>query len=311
MRNLKWIGLTAMFAVTPVAFAQDSSEVQLLRKCVAAWSTVSFVGVREVEYSDPRNGKQSFTEHVLRKDGKTRIEYPSDSQFAGQIVYEINGKRQVYLKSENTLRETRYRSLDSQFEGFTKNADRYVLRSSGEETVAGRRSTILKIYTKDSKLREKLWLDKSENIVLRREFYNDKNEAIAGFAYKRIKFNARIDSRQFNLPVGASVATPADDLIKFAREQGMKPYTLSSETGLSLMLARKSNFDDRKVLRQFFSNERWRISLLQVSGKNYRESRDSDSRVNIYRWEMDGNTFLLIGEVPLETLKSLASKVKP
>ncbi|MCB0826234.1 MAG: hypothetical protein KDC26_08590 [Armatimonadetes bacterium] len=311
MNHLRWIGLAAMIAVTPFAFAQDSSEVQLLRKSVASWSKVTFAGVREVQYNDPRNGKQTFTEHVLRKDGKTRIEYPSDSQFSGQIVYEINGKRQVYLKSENSLRETRFRSLDSQFESFTKNSDRYLLRASGEDSVAGRRCNVLKIYTKDSKLREKLWLDKGESIVLRREFFNEKNEAIAGFAYKRIKFDARISDRLFSLPSGAKVATPADDLVKFAREQGMKPYTLGSDSGLRLMLARKSNFDDRKVLRQFFSNDKLRISLLQVAGTNYRESRDSNSKVNIYRWEMDGNTFLLIGEVPLDTLKSLASKVKP
>lgn len=289
--------------------AQSETPESLIEKVKKMASKQQLAGVRTVTIWDPSGKPKTFDERVLRKGNNLRIEYPDDSPFAGQIVVESEEKRLTYFIAKNEIRESRIRPIEDQFDfggGRRQGAVRLVF-ASGEE-IANLRTNRIDVLAGNQK-RQSLWIEPRRAVVLKRELYDNEGKAVGGYEYKRIAFLKSVEASKFSLPKDATVIRPKDDLIRLAKSLEMKPYTLDPVTGYQLMHARGGDIKGSKVLRQIFDSGKSQVSLIQVRGGEHRELSERSGRINIYPFNHNGALLVLIGEVDLDTLRRLASRI--
>lgn len=308
--------LTSLFICNAlVAFGQDTSaEGRKLMEAVASKSkTVSYVGIRKVKMRMAEGKRTEFKEYVMRWKGKTRIEYPSDSPYAGLKIWEENGVRKTLTLATNEIRESRVRGMDFSFlnlrGGRNRGARAYKLTVKDGGKIAGQSTKVVHISVGDS-LRQSVWVDTKKSVILRRSFLDSRGSEFAGFRFERIKYDAKIDPKKFELPKGAKVVEPRAELLRSAAAMKVKAYTLSRRSGYKLMSVRKDKLGDRETLRQFFESGSEKVSLMILKGDRTKVIRSGKrGRTQVYSWLKGDVTLVLVGEMDEAKLRRLAGSV--
>ncbi|MDI9641660.1 hypothetical protein QPK87_17745 [Kamptonema cortianum] len=254
-----------------------------------------------------------FQERVLRSGKNLKISYPDGSPYAGQAIYEVGGSRYVLWIEKNEARKVPARPLESQLDFMVKDdhGRKMEVSISRGDNVLGRRTIIVTAADDRGNLRQKIWVDESKYVVLRREMYGRAGEVVGGYVYDRIRFDIPIPDSEFALPRGAKIISNYDELARLAKEMGMRPLTLGKETGFELATVRISKIGDKEFLYQFFTKGESQVSLIQMKGTSIDLGREFESRRwNVHKWTVGGNTLALVGEASENELKRLATRVK-
>jgi len=301
-----------MLAVT--ASAQNSTSlslVQIADKVNKSGQTVSYAAVRRLSIRSA-NGNRTFEEQVLRSKGMQYVSYPKGSSFEDQQIYERNGKRYTYTKSNNELRVVPIRGGYAETVELLKKSDSVdgIVVKSGD-AVASRPTIYVEIPFSRGRGggTHRMWIDREKFVVLKRTFGATGTDEVGGFEVLRIDYSARISSSKFSWPKNAKVISVQDDLRRIAKELNLKAMMLQNSGKLALVSVGQMDFEERKILRQFYTDGDKKLSLFVM-----RQTSDridfKPGRVNMYRWNAGGMTLILIGDYSESELQKLAKSVK-
>lgn len=288
----------------------------ILKKAFSASYRLRYSGERVVTF---RRGPERKTqvEYVIKNGSRIRIEFPDDSAQAGQIIVENRGERHHYFPA---LKEIHVGPafFENAFERLRvllkkEGSEKVRIETGNGESIAGIRTTAVTFRDQKGTLIQRLWIDERTGMMLKREMYDPVGTPAVSFEFKKVNLNPSFTDDEFKIVRSdAKVITAVDMAMKLIRENGMLPAFLK-ERGYKLFTTRMmGRTSSTKVLIQTYQTGLAPLSLVQVSGDLNEENlkRLAGRLYNIYSWTLQGRTFALIGDMPVERLKKLATEVE-
>lgn len=283
----------------------------LLRKAMAGAAKQRFSGTRRLTLK-LGGDRKVHTEFIVKDGLRSRVEYPTDSPFAGQVIVDDGTERRHYFPGQNQIRvepTRRERAFDRM--GKMLGQGRLAVADGG--SVAGKPSQLVTFSDPQGNVLTRMWIEPRTGVMLKRELYDRTGAVVGGFEFTEINLNPNIDPRDFKLNVrGAKVVRPADDLRELIQRNGFRDVQLPPDTGFKLVEARVQELRGSKILiQQYVDGEDRRISLFQLYQSVdpkviQRMSRNEFASVT---WQQGGTTFALVGGVPQQQLSEIAKRL--
>ncbi|MCW5937380.1 MAG: hypothetical protein KIT11_08755 [Fimbriimonadaceae bacterium] len=285
----------------------------LVKKVMDSYDKVKFLGVRTLQFRD-KDGPRLVTERVIRDGRKMRIEV-LDGATKGFVIVDDGMTRHAFDPRTNEIREvpSREREFVARIRGAFARG-----RRKGEHTeeeggpVAGIKTRVLEVKDPGGSLL-KVWIDPAEGNVLKFQTFDRQGGQNAFFEYTRVDYNAKIPADAFTInKPGARVVTAEDDLRRFEREFGMRPFRILPIQGWKLASARKLEPGNAKVVMQTYLTPKGPVSLFQVRGEVLEERlrRAAGERARARSWKAGGVTLVLVGNLTDEELERISNRVK-
>lgn len=297
--------------ISSFAFSQSRlpKASEIAAKITAASAKANYAAVRRLIIPTQDGTRREVDERVMRSRGRVYISYFKDSPYADTKIFERDGKRFTYTISTNELRVSPSRTLDEITRLLTepREGQEPVIKLGGK--VAGRNTYLVESKFGRDRGMHRMWVDTQQFVILKRNFLDSKEVVQGGYEVIEINFSAKISDSKFALPKGAKLVTVEDDLKKLAKEMGLDPFKITNNT-YTLMNAGQMEFGGVKILRQFYTANEKRVSLFIMKGSQKAEGFRPSDRVRIFRWEDDGHTLVLVGDLSQEELERLAKSVK-
>ncbi len=312
--NRAWFAGIFVGALATAALGQNSTGLtlnQIADKIDKGSKTVSYAALRRITIRSA-NGNRTFDEQVLRSKGMLYLSYPKNSSFADQQIYEKNGKRYTYTKSNNELRVFPIRGGYSETVEILKkaNSNEDVVVKTGD-AVASRPTIYIEIPSSRNRGgSHRIWIDREKFVVLKRTFGSSASDEVGGFEVIRIDYSARIPTSKFSWPKDAKVISVEEDLRRIAKELNLKPMMLRNSGKMALVSVGQMDFEENKILKQFYTDGEKRLSLFVMKQTDDRIDFKPPGRVKIYRWNSGGMTLFLIGDYSDSELQQLSRSVK-
>lgn len=322
--HLRLLFLAGLVVTAGCAFAQRrggpsgpvTTEIPVFKKILEAHRTLRLAGVRRVDMKVDGERRQYF-ERVLQDGPRTRIEFPTDSPYAGQIWVETPERRLQFLPGPNEIRETHGRSWDSAYRFLLDLGERGRKMFRMETADGGQIARIATkridiIRTQDGKFFQRLWVDEGRGMVLKRDIYDLKGERLGGYEFTRLKYGVPLPADAFEIKrPGAKIVTVETELKTLARELGVPAKRLPESASLKLLRVSKFKVDSVSVLRQFYAGSAGRFSLYITKGDVKPEwTRGlSSERFKVYEWRSGGFAYVLIGDAEVATLRRMAASL--
>ena len=281
-----------------------------LRKMVESSGRLRYTGQRTVEFR--LNGERSRNIEFVTVDGRNlRVEFADGSASAGQVIVENDKGRFQYFPGRNEIEQgPRQRDeVIARLKGMIGGAGRVNFSETAGGQVAGRTTTNVVFTDKRGNVVQRLWIDIETGLPLRREILDPSGSRVGFFEFTRINFRPSIRPEDFEIRrKGAKLVRPVDRVKQAAAELKLTAYVLGS--GAELVNARKLGAK-AGVLVQTYRLGGTRVSLFQTEGdvNPERLKRSGDGRVNSYRWQAHGYTFVLMGDLPQDQLRRLSESL--
>jgi outer membrane lipoprotein-sorting protein len=318
---MRWpaFALSALLALSAgAAWSQQQQRGQqaglaglpdLLRQALQSSNTRRYSGVRTVEYMRGPDRKR-HVEYILRDGNRSRVTFPPDSEFAGQIIVETVAERQHYFPGRNEIHVMPPRREEAQqrLARLLARADRMGIRiaSSGGDQVAGRPTEVITISDRNGNVLQKLWIDRQQALILKRELFDPAGARIGFFEFNRVDFSPRVSDDMFRIVRrGAKVIRPEDVARDLSQRNDMLHVLIPPAEGYRLEHSRM--IANGRILHQTYQSRHGHMSLFQVKGTHdfsNMAGRERDNRV--YSWQMQGRTFALVGNSSAEELRRVA-----
>lgn len=303
--------------------SQDLKDLDLpylLKRAVEVGPRLRYAGTRVIEF---KRGSQrnSHKEFVVKDGSKIRITFPSDSDFAGQVIIENGDAREHYFPSRNEIEvlasrreETLTRMVTLMSRG-RKGGDKPKFDVGDSETVAGRRCTPVAICDPRGNALVRFWIDQRTAMVLKRELYDPAGGVVGSQEFQSIDYRPRIRQDDFQLPMRISGATRlSQEMIarRLMKEKGMMEVFLPSDGDYKLEGSRAFGNSEKPTLMLFYRGPEGPLTLHQVDGEvdESKLRRNVPDDLNVYTWKTRGRTFALIGKLGVDDLKRLAAKIR-
>lgn len=248
------------------------------------------------------------------RDGlRTRVEFPTDGPFAGQIIVDDEKERRHYLPGPNQVRVLPARRE----EGLQKL--RALVRDGGITTepgdrIAGYSTVEVTARDKAGNLLQRLAIEPESGMVLRRRIYDATGTEIGGFVFTKVDLSpAAFAPSMFKIERrGANVITPYDQLRTLAKQTGYPAASIPPSSGFRLDAVRQVKFPEGKVLAQNYVGPGGRVSLyeLQAAVSPARLRRQGGRVLNTLSWMANGTTFVLVGPQDDATLARLRALIE-
>lgn len=305
------------------AFAQDAERDKnqlpadappILQRALRSSDKLRYSGVRVVRF---RRGpdRTEFKEFIIKDGGRTRIEFPDDSPYAGQIIVETPSERRHYYPDSNEIRVTppRREFAFGRLLSGPKRPGRGGIKFSIRpgERVAGR-STVLALVADDKgNTLQKIWIDESTALILKREMLDPVGAPVGHFEFTRVNYSPRIVAEDFMIRrAGAVVVTPRDLARRLCAEHKMLPIFLPESTKFQLEFSRVSKMGDVPVFVQFYRKGEVGLSLYQYAGASRSDSGRRPRDFESYSWSREGRNFSLVGKLTRSELEKLADLLR-
>lgn len=285
----------------------------LIQRAIRAGETLRYSGERVMSFKRGSE-RTTYREFVLKDGANTRIEFPSDSEFAGQIIVETKAKRMHYYPDSNEIRlspprrEFAFMRLLQMARKSGRGGLKFETGPGGE--VAGRKTILAEIGDSRGNKVQKMWIDELNALVLKRELYDPVGALVGSFELVRVNFSPRIVPGDFEIKrAGATIVTPLDLARRVAKENDMLSIFLSDSPGLELEFSRMSTMDGQPVFAQFYRGDGGPISLYQFKGEVKSASPKTRGDMQTYTWQMKSRTFVLVGRADQDALRRLARRL--
>lgn len=280
-------------------------------KALAAAGRSTYAGTRSVEIQQGAVRKV-HTEYVVHQGQNSRVWFPTDSPFYGQVIVETASERLHYYPKRNVVevlpakKDIAYERLRQWIQHPRGNIR---LSSTKGEVVAGRATEIGIISDAKGNVRQRLWIDAQNGTVLRREVLDDVGARTAFFEFNQIDYSPVVHPDDFKINVrGVRVVTIAVKLRALAAANRMLLVSLAPSTGFSLEGVNMMRLQGYSVLHQQYIGPRGPLSLFQVAGNiDLQGIRPNSKRgIQFFGWQMNGRSFALVGSYSLDELRELA-----
>lgn len=289
----------------------------VLAKAFRAAFKLTYSGERVLSF---RRGpdRSRHTEYILKQGPRIRITFPVDSPMAGQVVVENGRERQHFFPSTNEI-HVGPAMLDDSFNKlsmfFNKDRDEKPKVSvSPGETIAGQKTSVVALEDSRGHVFQRLWIDDRTGLILKRELYDSVGGVVGFFEFTKVNYNPDVRPDDFVIQRANAVRVTAEDLARrLMRENGMVAAFLKEDRGIKLIASRQlRRVENARVMILTYETGRAPLSLVQVVGKfePSRLDRLTGKQFNSYSWQMNGRTFVLIGDMEVSELKRLSSRVE-
>lgn len=318
---LRVLGSLAVLTSVSCALAQDFSDElpkglpTILVKAIRKANEQRYTGTRLVQFKRGPN-LESHQEYIVRDGKRVRIEFPSDSPMAGQIIVEDGRDRYHYLPESNLIRvlpprrEEAYRHLLWMLRG--PRGREFSFNVAGPSRVASYRVTQVVAKDDDGNVIQRLYIEPGTGIVLKRILYDPLGTEVGGYYFTEIDLTPRISNDVFRIVRrGAKYERPEDKLVSLAKENGFLYRLLPVKSGYRLEDTWAFRPMGVSTLMQIYSSDHGRLSLFQVSQPVDEEklARYGGRRLNTYSWTDGGKTFVIVGSNSKEELVRLGRMV--
>lgn len=299
-------------------FAQggpDNGSMELLEKIIQAAGRLRYSGTRTVELKfGPDQVKH--IEYVLKDGNRTRIEFPPEGSYRGQIIVETEIDRRHYFPDRNQL-EILPPHRDELIGRLVK-----FLRKKGRgprvavldgPTIAGIDTKLVEISGgPNNGPIQRLWFDPVSYVVVKREVYDKTGKTVAASEYTKIDLRPRFHGSDFRLEVpSAKIVTPRDKLLETASKGGFRNVSLPPKDPFKLESCRIQRIGDVSAFVQVYVNANGRLTLFQLrtSVDPRQLQRFGRGEVNAHSWQSGGSTFVLLGDLPEDKLRDIAQRL--
>lgn len=320
LTRMRIVSVVACLLAASMALAQSPQRpqvaaVQLFQKAQRAAETLTYVGVREVEFRVEGNRVRNI-EIITADGGRSRTEYGVGSAWAGQVVIERDGRRYHFFPQTNEIhvlpprRDESRQRLMRMMDGGPRGGLRMTLAPGTD--VAGRPTTLLTLKDREGNSLQRLWVDRETALPLRRELVGPLGDVVGRFEFTRVNFRPRIDPADFEWQRrGATVLNLRDLLRRAARQAGVRPYRLPPDGAFRLEAVRVIRLPEGAGLAQTYFGPAGRVTLFQVPGPvdPERLQRLAGAGLNVHVWTEGTATLALVGDVDAGVLRRLAERV--
>ncbi|MBS1705725.1 MAG: hypothetical protein JST40_07605 [Armatimonadetes bacterium] len=275
-----------------------------------------YSGQRVVEFR--LDGERYKNIENLIVDGlRSRIEFAAGSSWYGQVIVDNRNRRTHFFPDRNEIfvgvspRDESIMRL-RQFLQSSANGRLKVTTDNGPDIV-GRKTTLLQVADPNGNPVQRVWIENTTGIQLKREIFDRAGSKIGAFEFTRLNLDPKISDEDFVINRrGAKVVDSQDRLRAAAREAGITPIALTQDSGALLQNSRAVKIGDRNVLTQTYILEGRRLTLFQFKGNidMKRLARQEKGLIKTYRWEQGGYSLVLVGEMMPDRLAQLAKFAK-
>jgi len=311
-------GLLAMSAT--VVFAQPRHGGQdasaLLQRIIRASKVLRYSGTRTVELRFGPD-QQKHIEYVLRDGTRSRVEFPPEGTYRGQILVEADGERRHYMPDRNQI-EIQPARGDEMVSKLLK-----MMRKAGAAPefgvsngprIAGIDTEVIELGRANRPM-VKLWIDPNTFLILKREVYGREGKLMVVTEYTKIDYTPRrFRDADFRLRVpGAKEIRPRDRLGDLIAKGGFQNVSLPPKDPFKMESCRIQRIGDTSSLVQVYVNGDARISLFQVRTQlDPRQLRQFvRGELNVHTWSSGGSSFALLGDLPEDKLRDIAQRLTP
>lgn len=309
--------LNSLADCIPVPEAMFQEPPQILRLAINRHPRVKFAGVRNVQILH-QGRMQTFSQRVIRDGNNLRIEYPADSPFFGQIIVERGPVRLHYIPGQQEIVQQPAREDEALNRLLHAMNARVLVRVSSGQSVAGRQTDLV-ILDREPGIQFRLWIDRQQGAILRREVIERGGRRVGFYEYQSIDFNARIPRDAFQIDVsGVRTVTVEQQLQRLAERLQIRPYRIASNqwalAGVNHMQLKQDGprGTDIRVLMSTYANNWRRVSLFQYRGSVdvRRLATLLEPHLKSHVWSRDGYTFVLLGELSEQDLQRLSGTLR-
>jgi negative regulator of sigma E activity len=312
------LGLLLPLAVSqvgmrPAKLVKKQAELPAaLRKALEAGPKLRYVGTRVIEFR--RQGQtERYTEIVTRDGGFTRIEFPEDSKYHGQIIVETPKERRHFFPDKNEIRILPPRREEAlhRLARMTR-SDQFSFTGGDQSTVAGVKTSEIIVTDKAGNVMQRIFVEPRTGLLVKRQMFDMGGAPVGLYQFTQLTINPKINPLIFRLErKGARVIRPIDTLRDLARKQGFPTAYLPASTGYMLHFASVRPIDGQNVLMSFYGAEKGRLSLFMTKEPLDAQKLSSFGRgkVNVYTWREAGVSLALVGSQDQEILHRLADQV--
>jgi outer membrane lipoprotein-sorting protein len=309
------LGAIALLGVaSAIGYAQSTERPDILNKVVAASKKLRYSGIRKVHMKFGPDVVQ-HTEYILKDGMKTRISFPDEGSFRGQIIVETENERRHYFPDRNQIeimpprREEYFMRIGRL--GGGKSPVKYLVES-GEE-VAGQNSKRVSMISSSNRPFMKMWIDPNTGLVLKRVVYDREGNPQATSEFVKVDYRPSFKKSDFELNLrGAKVVTPRDRLQEMVQRGGFQSVAFSPKDPYKLESVRIQRIENVSALVQVYVKSDGRVSLYQVKAAidpSRLKPRGRGTRYSTYSWTRGEASFVLVGELPEAKLRELATKL--
>ena len=293
------------------ATGQQLPEV-LLRAVMAA-SSIRLTGRRVVDQK-VQGQLVRHEENVLRAGVRTRIWFPPDSKFAGQIIVDNGTFRWRYNPRNQQVNQEPSQRDDTLARLVGPNnrllAPRVELADGG--MVAGVPTTLARIKNKQGATIQALYIDPKTGAVLKRVGYDKNGEEVANYEFTSVNYNPTVGASDFDPPRTVKpIVTPDATLKRMANRAGLPALTLRPGQGFQLMNSNLAMRANVQVLHEVYLGPSGRVSvfLLRAQIDPARLLEGAGRLMNAVSTQVNGVTVVLVGPYSREYLQRLAGSL--
>lgn len=282
-----------------------------LKKLIANAEKLSYTGERQVRIKVKKE-LTTHIEEVTKSGARTRIDFPANSPFAGQILLTIKGQRQHYFPKRGVVK-VMPGFKDETLEGLLSRPQALQpgqIRTQDGGMVAGMRTTQIDLFDRQNRIRQQLWVDPRNGALLARTGYGPDGQVVASFEFLSINYHPQISPGLFSLPKEVKIVTPETQIKKIARTLKITPFRLATSTGLELLSVSRITLKGQPVLMEVYRGPKGRLSFFEVdsvlSGESYNPGQGN---VHSAKRVMGQETIFLVGRYPINWLQTTLQSV--
>jgi hypothetical protein len=227
------------------------------------------------------------------------------------VIVETPLERRHFLPDKNELQILPPRRKEA-FVGIDAMAKRGLVEQGQGGNVAGLNTILVTISDRQRNPLQKLWVEPRSGMILKRELYDRSGAIEASFEFTEIGFQPVLRESDFKLaPQGVRISSPDITLQRLIRRGAFQAVRMPPDAPFRLEGARIQKIADQEVLVQVYTGNGHRILLYQLKGPVDPRKLGKLERpeLQIYTWQSNGSSFVLLGDLPDAELRDLARRL--
>jgi outer membrane lipoprotein-sorting protein len=310
-----WGSFLGLFLCFGVAVAQGGDDLpDLIKKVVDASGRLRYSGTRVVLLKFGPD-QQRHVEIVKKAGPKTRIEFPEEGSFRGQIIVETENERRHYFPEKNQIEvlPPRRDELNGRWLKMgRRGGPKPTFKIANGSVILGVPTKQVEVGAENGFVFQRMWVDPRTGLVLKREMYGRDGTIQASSEFTKLDYSPDFSRSDFVLNVsGAKIVTPRDRLGELLQKEGYLNVSLSPKDPFKLESCRIQRIGNVPALVQDYVNKDGRVTLFQFRADvdQNRLRKFGRGEVRTISWQRNGSTFVLLGTPNESKLQEIAQRL--
>ncbi len=315
---------TVFATIASVQMAEaETTPLSILRRSINARTTVSFTGLRTVVVFENGQRVREVRQRVYSQaPDRMRVEFLTPESERGRLHVSVGSIRWDY--HPNTNRAVRIEAppvrekIRNRLDELDRIAQTMTLQHAGRDTIAGRPTHVIKIYTAEGVTVQKSWIDGVHFVSLKTQRFDGQENLRSSTEYTEISYEPAFAPGTFDFepPRGCTVvesSRPAEpiSLAEAERKVGFSavlPEYLPRGYSLQRDRANVIEVQGQKTLWLPFSNTMETLSLFQ---RRARSTGDVHQGSRSITWTDGGFCFTLMGPLSRTEMRRIKQSIEP